>query len=266
MDDLNDRFRLKFRDGRILETTRSTLCAVQGSVLDVMFRNAGREEDNNALSAKPDADGTYFFDRDADVFNALLNRLVAGGSPDILQECPLCWTTELRWKAELEYWGLLPLPATTATTTNTKKRKEPTADEEKERLTLTPEVEAALEIIHRHITAYKDEWKSLESYRFGKCSLFTEDMAIDQNSPNAAVLERAGITYYPNVAKPQLRLYCIGTWLNTHYKSILRPFYEKKLAPAKLSIRYMEVNKPYFFITTEQATPPNKKTKQAEVE
>ena len=234
MDNTKDRFQLKFRDGRVLETTRDTLCAVRGSVLDVMFRNAGKKDvgERAHLSAKPDTDGTYFFDRDCDMFNALLNRLALGDRPALLSDCPETLASAAVWKAELDYWCLLP---TEPTPLNTKKRERSTENgsdddgDTKKIIDLKPEIETALEIMITPMSIHQREWENMLAYHVGECNMNFKDEVCEQNSGNATIFDNAGISDVSNVSTPRLRLYRIADWLIAQWRSgALASFYTKK--------------------------------------
>jgi hypothetical protein len=83
--------RVKFNvGGQIFETTRSTLLKYPDSVLATHI----------APPWQPDAEGIYFFDRDPNVFTALLGFYRS----NILERPPNISFT--LWKAELDYWGI----------------------------------------------------------------------------------------------------------------------------------------------------------------
>lgn len=218
-----NRFRLRFRDGRVLETTRDTLCSVPNSVLFHMFHNAGAEaSDGNRLSAMADDDGTYFIDRDCDLFGALLTRLAVASSEEVLSSCPNI-ISDVIWKAELNYWCLLsPKPQTN------KKRQQPSLPLSQE-ANLTPEVEAGLEVYHKYATRHGSDWPTVFKYRHGKFSLhFHDDITTHSDSSDSVILDRAGVAFITGTDDRD-RLYLIRSWIQSQGAQQVANFYATKL-------------------------------------
>jgi hypothetical protein len=85
--------RIKFNvGGRIFETTRTTILQYPDTVLARIIGPLG----------KPEADGTYFIDRDGDAFVGILNYYRSR----FLERPPL--VGDKTWEAELDFYGLTP--------------------------------------------------------------------------------------------------------------------------------------------------------------
>jgi hypothetical protein len=90
---MSDRITLNV-GGTRYETTRSTLCSYKGSMLERMF--------GGQFNTKPDEDGSYFIDRDGELFRHIMHVLRNG--PIIAKNLPS--SRESRINIELEYFGL----------------------------------------------------------------------------------------------------------------------------------------------------------------
>jgi hypothetical protein len=87
--------RVKFNvGGRVFVTTRTTILKYPKSVL----------ANHIAPPWQPEADGTYFIDRDPDVFVEVLGYYRSNS----LERPP--HVSQALWTAELDYWGLTPPP------------------------------------------------------------------------------------------------------------------------------------------------------------
>ncbi|KAJ3104847.1 hypothetical protein HDU97_008817 [Phlyctochytrium planicorne] len=80
--------------GTKFETLQSTLLNIPESLLGIMF------SDRNVSICKPDANGEYFFDRNATCFSAILDAYRGG---DII--CPPT-VAELTFQNELDFWQI----------------------------------------------------------------------------------------------------------------------------------------------------------------